>query len=174
MMDKPLASGAEGAPDRAPVRSVSSNDGILLSLQQSGYLPRGVHDLTLAEIREHFGTFRSSDRRPRLFEKLVQFLEQARVAGFVRFVVVNGSFISAKPDPGDIDLIVVIDPSALEGASWTPTQYNVLSSRRIRHSYPFDAFVVPEGSPAYDTYLDLFSRIKEDSTSSKGVVRVRL
>jgi hypothetical protein len=33
-----------------------------------GFLPPGVHDCTLDELRVRFGVFRSNDRRPRLYE----------------------------------------------------------------------------------------------------------
>lgn len=144
------------------------------NLPNAGFLPPGVHDMTLEEVGRQYGSFSSTDKRPSLFKKLQQFADQAKAAGFVRFLIVNGSFISSKSNPGDIDLIVVVDPAILEVGDLPPCQYNVLSSRRIRKAYPFDVFVVHEGSGAYAHYLALFSRVKDNPDDSKGVVRVRL
>lgn len=174
MPDQTRGSSAEATPNEVTLRDASNSETLLLALQQSGYLPPGVHDLSLAEVHEHFGTFQSSDQRPRLFKKLDQFLDLARAAGIVRFVIVDGSFISAKPIPGDIDIIVVVEPKAMEAKSWRPDQYNVISSRRIRGTYSFDAIVVPEGSQAYQNILEYFSRIKDNGDTRKGVARVML
>ena len=143
-------------------------------LGPTGFLAPGIHDMSLEEVGKRFGSFSSTDRRPTLFKKLQQFVEQARQARFVRFLIVNGSFISSKADPGDVDIIVVIDPAALDSGDLPPCQYNVLSSRRIRKAYSFDVFVVHEGSAAYADYLSFFSRVKDYPDDSKGVVRVRL
>jgi hypothetical protein len=163
-------------PDRSITNRADRglNGATAQTLTSSGFLPPGIHDMSLDEVGRSFGSFRSTDRRPSLFRKLEQFADQARTAGFVRFLIVNGSFISSKTDPGDIDLIVVIDPQILEAGELPPFQYNVLSSRRIRKAYPFDVFVVYESSAAYAQYLSLFSRIKGQPDDSKGVVRVRL
>lgn len=143
-----------------------------MDLTENGLLPEGIHDMDLNQVRELFGKFRSTDRRPTLFSKLQVFLEAAKETGFVRFVIVDGSFVTSKPDPGDIDLIVVTDPDVFEKSDYAPYEYDMLSSRRLRRRFDFDVFVVPMGNSAYDEYVDLFSQVKEDIQVRKGVVRV--
>jgi hypothetical protein len=123
------------------------------------------------EVKQAFGSFSSSDRRPRLFEQLDELFTAVSAVDFVRFLILNGSFISAKPAPGDVDIIIVVDAGALAKASWSPTEYNILSSKRLRKRYEFDVFVVPEGSAAYRYYLEFFSRVK-GADARKGVVKV--
>jgi len=76
--------------------------------ESSGLLPLGVHDCSLEEIKERFASFQGSDRRPRLFGKLEAFIAEARASQIVRSLVLNGSFVTSKPAPNDIDLIVVV------------------------------------------------------------------
>lgn len=52
-------------------------------LRKDGWLPVGVHDCTLEDIRKRFGSFTTSDHRVRLFEKLDELLNNAQITGLV-------------------------------------------------------------------------------------------
>jgi len=104
-------------------------------LGPTGFLAPGIHDMSLEEVGKRFGSFSSTDRRPTLFKKLQQFVEQARQARFVRFLIVNGSFISSKADPGDVDIIVVIDPAALDSAH-SDEKSHLFRNKRPRYHSP--------------------------------------
>src|SRR5437763_745258 len=45
-------------------------------LNADGLLPTGLFDCTLEEIRQRFGSFQGSERRPHLFARLEQTVEQ--------------------------------------------------------------------------------------------------
>src|SRR5579864_7756641 len=77
-------------------------------LDTDGLLPVGIHDCTENEIYQRFGRFSSSDRRPQLFGKLQDYLNDARISGLFSAIIIDGSFITSKPEPGDIDLIAVL------------------------------------------------------------------
>ena len=72
-----------------------------------GCLPAGIYDCTMDEAAEHFGVFQSSDRRPRLWARFTEFIRQVKGCGFVETVIVDGSFVTSKPNPSDIDLVLV-------------------------------------------------------------------
>jgi hypothetical protein len=144
----------------------------MVALQSNGFLPPGVHEMTLAQVKTVFGAFSRSDRRPQLFAKLEELIGHAQAVGFVRYLIVDGSFVTAEPEPGDIDLIVAIDPAILSQTPWIPRDYNMLSSKRLRKKYPFDVLVAPEGSEVFDEYLDLFRKVKYQPGKFKGVVKV--
>ena len=63
-------------------------------LNISGELPEGIHEATLDEIQEAFGS--SSEQRQRLMTGLLAACENFRAAGVVD-VFVNGSFVTDKP-----------------------------------------------------------------------------
>lgn len=142
-------------------------------LNEDGLLPAGVHDCTLEEIGACFGRFVVSERRMRLFAKLRELIEEERRAGLAVAVIVDGSFVTDKPEPGDIDLVIVL-PSAYNRATEVPPfLYNATSARVLRRRYSFDVFVLDEAEPDYGAKLDFFQRVKL-STARKGVLRIKL
>ena len=100
-----------------------------------GLLPDGLHDCSLIEVESHFGRFQSSDRRPRLWQKLTEFLREAKGSGLVEMVVLDGSFVTDNPTPNDVDLIVVVHTGHDFAADLPPTAYNVLSQQRVRRRF---------------------------------------
>jgi hypothetical protein len=70
-----------------------------------GYLPAGIHPATLDEIKDRFG--RESELRRAQMESLRWLVDLARRAG-VRRIVVNGSFVTDKLEPNDVDCVLLI------------------------------------------------------------------
>jgi len=118
-------------------------------LDDDGVLPAGVHDCTLAEVLLCFGTFKTTDRRPKLFEKLEALVHEAWATGLLGEIIIDGSFVTAKPDPNDIDLILVLKQGHDFSAELRPFEYNVLSRRQVRKLYGFDVLLAPPGTGVY-------------------------
>jgi len=72
-----------------------------------GYLPEGIHRATLEEIAARFGE--ESELRRAQMESLRWLVDLARRAGAER-IVVNGSFVTDKLEPNDVDCVVLIGP----------------------------------------------------------------
>ena len=142
------------------------------ALNEAGFLPVGLHDCTVGEIRQCFGQFASSDRRPRLAEKLESFLEEARQAESFSEIIVDGSFVTSKPDPSDIDLILVLTAEHDVSALLRPFEYNLISRRRTRRRYGFDVLVARHGSAERDEYIAYFTQVRGQPTVEKGLLRV--
>ena len=66
---------------------------------KNGNLPPGIHWVALDEIARRYAY---NARRRTLFRGLSKALSNLRTAG-VRRVWINGSFITAKQEPGDVD-----------------------------------------------------------------------
>jgi hypothetical protein len=143
------------------------------ALDERGLLPAGVHRCSLEEVQARFGQFQSTDRRVHLFQQLQRYVEQARSAAVVRAIVVDGSFVTSKVDPEDIDLMVVL-PGDLPGGELSPVVYNAISKRRIRKTYPFDAFVASDGTVEYQELVEFFAQVKAQPGVQKGLLRVEL
>ncbi len=75
--------------------------------------PYGVVPATIAELRSHFVEGIPSDTRAQLFEKYVVYSsELKRLSGGKHLRQwINGSFITKKSDPGDIDIITFLERS---------------------------------------------------------------
>lgn len=66
-----------------------------------GDLPIGVHQATLSEVLGHFGT--GTAQRRLVGQRLERIYKLAFSTGRVARFVVFGSFVTAKPNPGDVD-----------------------------------------------------------------------
>lgn len=75
------------------------------TFRADGYLPAGLHLASEAEVLFRFGA--SNRRRRRLALRLRHWLELARQVGARRFLV-DGSFVTTKPEPDDIDAVVLL------------------------------------------------------------------
>jgi hypothetical protein len=144
------------------------------SFDKHGFLPAGVYDCTLDEIKGRFGRFELNDRRPALFERLSDFVREAGATGFVRFLLVDGSFVTARLDPNDIDLVVVLLRNHDLTAELLPGQYNVVSRRRVQRRYGFDIVSVREESVEYDEAVAFFTQVRHAPALRKGMLRLAL
>ena len=144
------------------------------ALNEDGFLPPGVHDCTLDEIRSRFGAFQSIDRRPKLFATLLAFVAEARASGVVVALVINGSFTTSKPDPNDIDLVVVLGGEGRFVADMPPSQYNVISKRRVLRRHGFDILLARQGTEEQDDAVGFYQQVRGRSTQRKGVLRIWL
>ena len=141
-------------------------------LNDHGCLPEGIHQMSLAELRDAFGSFNGSDVRSRLFEKLERYVEVLVRCAWYRWLLVDGSFVTSKQRPSDIDLVLVVDGSFDKETTLLPLHYAVMSARRVKRQYGFDLFVAPEGSEALDHWITYFSGVA-GSPLRKGLVRLR-
>ena len=145
------------------------------NLDGNGLLPVGVHDCTLVDIREVFGLFRTSDRRIRLTAKLAEYLQQLGEAQIGRYLYVDGSYVTAKEEPDDIDLLLILREDVDLGGEVPPFEYNARSGKYVKKKFGFDFFFGFEGDPSADRVLSLFRRVKDSpADTEKGLLRVIL
>jgi hypothetical protein len=72
-----------------------------------GNLPIGIHLCTIEELEARFGS--GSEERATEMSELLQFIEAAKRAG-VRRLLVNGSFVTGKLAPNDVDVVFLPGP----------------------------------------------------------------
>ena len=140
---------------------------------QHGLLPIGVHDCNLGELQTRFGSFQSSDRRPRLFLKLQDFVAELQLARFIRYLLVDGSFVTAKNDPNDIDLVLVLPLTYALTDDLPPDQYRLISKRRVHKRFGFDMVVVRENTLEYDEAVAFFQQVRHQPALRKGLLRLQ-
>jgi hypothetical protein len=76
-------------------------------LNDDGYLPAGIHPATLDDLAARFG--QESELRQAQMESVRWLVDLARRAGVAR-IVVNGSFVTDKFEPNDVDCVLLIGP----------------------------------------------------------------
>jgi len=80
---------------------------VLPELTARGELPTGVHLADWQEFEAQFG--RASPRRVWLSSRLRALLELADTSGQLRRAFVWGSFVTSKPAPKDLDILLIMD-----------------------------------------------------------------
>lgn len=147
---------------------------------KDGVLPQGVHGCTIEECEQAFGKFSRSDRRPRLTEALRRYARDAHASGIAAAVLIDGSYVTGKAEPNDVDIILVLRSNFDLGAELRPMEYNILSKRAVKRRYGFDVLPAIEGTEVYEEYLRLFSQVRLDdpeqtkTLTTKGLLRIEL
>jgi hypothetical protein len=80
-------------------QSKETNPDMIPAFTERGLLPPGIHRATLDEIETRLAT---TPRRRKLMAGLREALHNLKLAGVAR-VYINGSFVTSKPNPNDID-----------------------------------------------------------------------
>ena len=75
----------------------------------NGDLPIGIYQATLTEILQNFGT--KNVQRVSVGQRLERIYTLANNTGKVAKFIVFGSFVTAKPIPGDIDIFLLMEDS---------------------------------------------------------------
>jgi hypothetical protein len=151
-----------------------SNQTPIPQLDANGFLPSGIFDCTLTQVRERFGGFQGSEQRPRLFARLQDFMAATVQSGLFEAIILDGSFVTAKATPNDIDLIAVLAPDHDFERDLTMSEYALISRPLIRRRFGFDVALARRDSQLYDSYVEFFSRVRETPHLRKGLLRLRL
>jgi hypothetical protein len=136
-----------------------------------GELPPGVHAADWRELETRFGG--SSPRRIWISGRLRALLELAATSGKLRRAFIWGSFVTAKPAPGDLDVLPIMAEDFEVDAVAAPAQA-VFDSARAR--LPFEAGVfwarASIGREALDLWLDTYRTSR--SFRKRGIVEPEL
>lgn len=138
----------------------------------NGNLPPGLHTADWGEIRSRFGW---TTRRRELLDGLMAALELLRQAG-CRQVFINGSFVTSKENPGDID--VAWDPDGVDVDRLLEVEpvFGDFEDRRAAQKAKFGCEFFPSSSSADlvgNTFLEFF-QIDKETGARKGIVVLAL
>jgi len=79
----------------------------LPEFNEVGDLPPGVHQATLNEVVGRFGAVHG--QRSLCTRRLLHVYTLAQRTGYVQRFIIFGSYVTAKPYPNDVDVILVMD-----------------------------------------------------------------
>src|SRR5262249_26758489 len=95
-----------------------SSWGTLMSIPpldpQTGYLPGGDHPAKWSEFEERFT---GNIRRRELLQDLHRVVKKLRDFGATR-IWIDGTFVTSKERPGDVDVLYELPPGQLPDGSW--------------------------------------------------------
>jgi len=126
-----------------------------------GNLPAGIHSCTIEELVSRFGT--GSEERETEINELLNFIDAAKKAGVQRLMV-NGSFVTGRLAPNDVDVVILPGPDY-------PRQSRELEGNEL--IWPFLQIIVAADDADFESWA-----VKQFSTDrrrrAKGVVEVIL
>ena len=79
----------------------------LPNLNHAGELPEGIHPATIDEVVVQFGS--GTEQRKIVTEHLKCIYQLAKETGHLQQFLIFGSYITAKPNPNDIDVVIIFD-----------------------------------------------------------------
>ena len=138
----------------------------MAELRPDGYLPEGLHFATETEVEALFGT--TNMRRRTLMRQLSYFLQLARAAGALRFFV-NGSFVTTKPEPGDVDAVCLMPAGWSAEISIAAQEPHAIALWRS----PKELFIAYSES-RWHQWVEFFSGTREPDGRRKGIVEIQL
>ena len=136
-----------------------------------GMLPSGLYDASLEEIRRILGF---NDRRKTLVSGLERYLQVWDRHQVLESAIVDGSFVTDKVEPCDIDLLVVPKPEAMYSQIFVDLVHQLCDDRNeTKEMFGCEAFPVSGSDSAnYRDWLRFFSEDRKGDI--RGLVKVRL
>lgn len=104
-----------------------------------GDLPEGVHPATLAEALARFG--HGAPQREIVTARLVRVYDLARATGELLRFVIFGSYVTAKPEPNDVDIILVMRDDFAE-RDYDPEAFPVFDQLRAQRELGASLFAI--------------------------------
>lgn len=134
------------------------------------YLPIGDHPANWNEVAERFGV--GNARRESHRNRLAAFIAAARACGFVK-VYLFGSFISANPNPDDVDLMWVhevnLDRERLRQECRDLLDYTLMKRRE-----GWDMFSCSNDNFVINYLMEVWRKDKSPDRIPRGVILINL
>jgi len=144
----------------------------LPEFNEEGDLPPGVHHATLDEVVGQFGA--AQGQRNICTRRLQHVYALAKRTGHLQRFIIFGSYVTARPDPNDVDVVLVMDDAfRLEEC---PIEVRGLFDHAVAQArYGASIFWVRPGLLLSESIEDFIAywQIKRDG-SKRGIVEVIL
>lgn len=134
-----------------------------------GYLPEGLHSASEAEVTFRFGS--TTPRRRRLVLRFRRWIVLAKEVG-ARRLLIDGSFVTAKPEPDDIDAVILLPVNFAIQVEQGDESAIELEQMLLTRS-PGELFAAEDQSD-WSEWSEFFSRTRESDGRRKGLVEIQL
>ncbi|NCC53792.1 MAG: hypothetical protein EOM20_21660 [Spartobacteria bacterium] len=156
-----------------------------MTFNDNGYLDAGIYDMEIDEMEGSFvDAFPASNTRSGVFSGYRRHHADLISVGLEVEEMIDGSFISTKNDPGDIDFVCFVNAHELDRLPQEKKElfHNLVSGKKTRDAYLCDAYfcpIVPEDDPLFPKlraqrkyWMGEFGYDRLDRP--KGIVRVQV
>jgi hypothetical protein len=144
---------------------------VLPELTPEGDLPGGIHTAGWQDLRSCFG--QATPRRVWLFGQLHALVELAAKTGKLRHVFLWGSFVTTKPAPNDLDILLIMDED-FEVERIAPPAQEIFDSTRAKLRFEADVFWarVSIGPEVLEMWLETYQTSR--TFRKRGIVELEL
>ena len=136
-------------------------------LRTDGYLPEGLHLASEAEVTFRFGS--ATPRRRRLTLRLRRWIDLARRVG-ARRLLIDGSFVTGKPEPNDIDAVILL-PHDFQRQIESVVDAALELEAMVLTRHPEEIFAAEDDDDWRD-WVEFFSCTREPDGRRKGLVEI--
>ena len=143
----------------------------LPQLNRAGELPEGVHQARMDEVLAQFGD--GTSQRQAVTARLQRIYDLARATHQLDRMILFGSYITAKPDPNDVDVILVMrDDFRID--SCDAESQKLFDHVRAEKTFGASVFWIRPGLLILDTLEEFIAhwQVTRDQTR-RGIVEVR-
>lgn len=148
---------------------------------KNGYLPHGIYPMTYNEFKRIFGE--NSAKRKEILKVYEKFMLEIKNTGYFLNHWIDGSFVSKKENPKDIDTLTEFDGEKVDANKDTlRIDYLVYNSKSKTNGlcHSWRVYRYPESDKEkYDVYLTVKFRILNElfgtdkNNIPKGIVHLR-
>lgn len=134
---------------------------------ERGLLPQGFYPVQLEEFIHRFVTAEDIEKRTGLFELYIQFCIKCLDTTALICHYVNGSYVTKKVDPEDIDLLVILDGITVDdGPDELYEEYVEIDNReKMKEDYSCHVWCVLDYPEDLRVIRDYHNHIRDDAIS---------
>lgn len=140
------------------------------TFRDDGWLPPGHHQATWDDVISALSGEVGS-RRYVLTQRLLRLRDGLRANGVGGLLLLNGSYVSSKPEPGDFD-VLLIGPTDIQARKDGEPTLAALLDAQDAEGYGYSLFYIPSNSAALAMLRALWDFSK--AGVPKGVLEVEL
>lgn len=136
----------------------------------------GIHDIAKETLATQFiDPFSIQERRKLLVEKFYYLLEKVESVGISFEIWINGSFVTKKDEPNDIDIAFFFDPNQVNSLSADRVSLlrEISDNSLSKYRYNCDVYFIPNDNASLRSYWRGWFGFTR-SESAKGFVRINI
>ena len=143
----------------------------LPNLNHDGELPEGIHQATIDEVVARFGS--GTEQRIIVTERLQRIYQLAKATGHLQQLLIFGSYITAKPKPNDIDVVIIFDDN-FDMAACSEDVKKLLNHQQAATEFGASVFWIHPSLLFLETIDEFIAgwQVKRDGTR-RGIIEVR-
>ncbi len=143
----------------------------LPDLNEAGDLPEGIYKATIDEVVSQFGS--GTAQREIVTERLLRIYQLAKDINHFQRLIIFGSYITTKPAPNDVDVVIIFDDD-FDIAACSEEVKKLFDHQQASYEFGARIFYVRPSLLFLET-LDEYIKgwqIKRDGTR-RGIIEVR-